>query len=367
MHLVIASSSTLMPTRLILVRHGLSTYNLEGRFQGCCNEPQLTPQGVRQASLAADTLCKLPIHRIISSPLSRARETAEIIGTGTGFYSNIATDALLREVDIPPWQGLRFDDIRDGQPELYAGYMERPQEFSLQISEHDRFPVVELYRQAAHFLHDKIGHVSETILIVGHGGSIRALINTALGGCVNNHHVFQQSHCGINILEKDSQGRFQLVLMNETTHLGEKMPKIKSHKQGLRAILLCDEGESGASSLFSNCSVSAPDTIWIEDDYHNTAFTKIENMNGRVKRFRAAAAWSEPGIGKSVQHLRASMDRLSTIVVIASRNTLFNLAKSVFCMPQFFLEHIAMTSKIRIVVHDSINHTGPIIQAVRAR
>ncbi len=68
-----------MTLRLILVRHGLSTFNKEGRIQGRNDLSTLTEEGKLQAQQAAKALSQIPIHSIYSSPLQRAAETSEII------------------------------------------------------------------------------------------------------------------------------------------------------------------------------------------------------------------------------------------------------------------------------------------------
>ena len=67
-----------MAIRVIIVRHGESTYNVEGRVQGHCDKSRLTPKGEAMASSVGVALKNIPIDVIYSSPLNRAHRTAEL-------------------------------------------------------------------------------------------------------------------------------------------------------------------------------------------------------------------------------------------------------------------------------------------------
>jgi probable phosphoglycerate mutase len=103
------------------------------------------------------------------------------------------------------------------------------------------YPVLNLYDRAAQFWQEILPlHPNKTILIISHGGTIRALISSALGISSRYYHFLQQSNCGISTLEFDSQNpkSCSLTTMNSTEHLGEILPKLKAGKQGIRLILL---------------------------------------------------------------------------------------------------------------------------------
>src|ERR671929_2443690 len=91
----------LPPDRLILVRHGESTWNAEERLQGQL-DPPLSERGREQsrALAAAVDLTGFPPERIVCSDLTRARETAELLGVAPGRY-----DERWREIDIGEWGG----------------------------------------------------------------------------------------------------------------------------------------------------------------------------------------------------------------------------------------------------------------------
>jgi probable phosphoglycerate mutase len=99
-------------TRILLVRHGQSTWNAEGRWQGRA-DPPLSTLGVAQSRQAGRALG--PVDVLVSSPLQRARRTAELIGEELGIGPvEVETDLIERAVG--PWTGLRFDEIESTWP-----------------------------------------------------------------------------------------------------------------------------------------------------------------------------------------------------------------------------------------------------------
>lgn len=99
-------------TRILLVRHGQSTWNALGKWQGRA-DPPLSPLGQQQAASAAARVGI--VDAVIASPLVRARQTAEIIAEGIG-VGPVDTDDRLIETDAGDWTGLTFHEIRTGWP-----------------------------------------------------------------------------------------------------------------------------------------------------------------------------------------------------------------------------------------------------------
>ena len=148
-------------TRTVVIRHGQSTWNASGRWQGHANAP-LTELGRAQAAAA---VAGLPaVEAIWSSDLARARSTAEIIGAALDLP--IRVDARFRERDAGDWTGLTRDEIEAGWPRYLADHR-RPGGF-----EHDR----EVHARILEGMVEvHATHPGETVLIVSHGGVLRAL------------------------------------------------------------------------------------------------------------------------------------------------------------------------------------------------
>lgn len=109
-------------TRLMVIRHGESEWNALGRWQGQA-DPELSARGEEQAAQAAAALAGVPIDRVVSSDLSRARRTAAIVAGRLGVTA-IGVDAGLREVDVGEWGGLTRPEIEARWPRLLAAWSE---------------------------------------------------------------------------------------------------------------------------------------------------------------------------------------------------------------------------------------------------
>lgn len=217
-------------TRFILVRHGQSDFNAQGRVQGCSDEPSLTDAGRRTADEVARYLQRAGISRAIASPLRRARDFA---GRICSFLRvPVQNDDRLREIHLPLWEGLEIAALERNEPELYFWWRERPHSFVMHSGWR---PVPDLYARAAAFWQDSADRFSgETVLVVTHAGTARALVATALSISPDRFHSIQQSNGGLTILDAGSE----LVCLNATGHLGERLPKLKDGRTGVRVLLM---------------------------------------------------------------------------------------------------------------------------------
>src|SRR5260370_19788607 len=231
-------------TQVWLLRHGATTFNAQHRCQGCCDEPELTPQGREGACLSGERLSSEGIEAVITSPLRRASDTAEhllkTIGA-QGCKIRFETDARLREIELYQWEGLPLEEIPRRFPEQYRDWRLRPGEFCMELANHEvLYPVRSLYVRVRLFLNYLLtAYAGKSILLVSHGGTIRALISTALSLHAVHFHNLQQSNCGISLLRFPSNSpQARLYLPNDTAHLGERLPKLKEGRCGVRLLLM---------------------------------------------------------------------------------------------------------------------------------
>ncbi|WP_375472474.1 histidine phosphatase family protein [uncultured Nostoc sp.] len=241
-------------TRVIIVRHGQSGYNTERRIQGRTDASTLTEKGRNDASKVGKALSNILFNTIYSSPLQRAKHTADII------HNELATQAkqsdvlqvsdLLLEIDLPLWEGLLTAEVKQKFAEDYRTWHQHPDKLRMLLNDaegtREYFPVLALYEQARQFWQEILSqHQGETILIVGHNGINRALISTALGIPPNRYHSIQQSNCGITVLNfAGGLGEpVQLESLNQTQHIGETLPSLRPDHQGVR-LLLVRHGET---------------------------------------------------------------------------------------------------------------------------
>lgn len=238
------SNSLTPPTRVILVRHGRSTYNEQGRYQGASDESVLTQKGHQDARQTGLALRETNFAAVYTSPLQRTRQTAQEIQSVLRTSVPMMAHSALKEIDLPVWAGLRYQYVRESLTTDYQRWIEYPHEFEMAGPQGVRRPVQDLYDQAQQFWQQiLLRHVGQTILVVSHGGTIRALIGTALGLSCRYYHTLQQSNCGISVLSFSGQSKpAHLDTMNDTSHLGEMLPKLKAGRQGLR-LLMVPSGE----------------------------------------------------------------------------------------------------------------------------
>jgi phosphoserine phosphatase len=232
-------------TRVIIVRHGQSTYNTQKRIQGRSDASILTEKGRSDAQKAGNALNSISFRAVYCSPLQRAKETAEIISS-SGETASFATSDKLMEIDLPAWEGLLTADVKQKYAEDYRIWHEEPEKLVMQVGGKEHFPVLALYAQAREFWLEVLErHQGETILVVGHNGINRALISTALGVSPSRYHSLQQSNCGVSVLNFAGglDDTVQLESLNQTQHLGEVFPSARPGHQGVR-LLLVRHGET---------------------------------------------------------------------------------------------------------------------------
>ena len=125
--------------RLLLVRHGLSSFNVERRIQGRNDLSTLTVSGEDQARRLGLALAEVPIDAAYSSPLQRASATAGgIISPREDELTPVLDDGLL-EIDLEPWSGLTADERAAKDPEAYATWRQRPEELELTRADGSRY------------------------------------------------------------------------------------------------------------------------------------------------------------------------------------------------------------------------------------
>ncbi|MEM8674202.1 MAG: histidine phosphatase family protein [Cyanobacteria bacterium P01_G01_bin.67] len=235
-----------MATRVIIVRHGQSTYNAQKIIQGRCDKSVLTDQGIADAQKVGQALSEIKIDAFYCSPLQRAKQTAETIRQSLTNPPVLQPTPQLMEIDLPEWEEMKKDEVKVRFAEDYRYWKEHPQDFKMSLAGQDHYPVRALYHQAQSFWQETIAqHQGETILITAHNGINRCLIMSAIGINIERYHSIQQSNCCINIL--NFTGSFgepvQLESLNQTSHLGLPVPPVRPPHSGPR-LLLVRHGET---------------------------------------------------------------------------------------------------------------------------
>lgn len=195
---------------LYLVRHGESTYNVEGRLQGQSNEPRLSPLGERHAAALAAALAQQSIEAIFSSPLTRAMETARPLADALKLP--IETDDRLKEINIGVFQGLLAAEIGDVHPEATARWRSGDPDFRIPGGESRR----DLMQRAGAALEAIRAKSFRHVAVVAHGGVLAAALKSLLG-VPAERNPFMLYNGSISRLEWESQ--VKLMTLNQTDHL----------------------------------------------------------------------------------------------------------------------------------------------------
>jgi broad specificity phosphatase PhoE len=162
-----AARVTTAVTTILIARHGETDWNRERRFQGHA-DPPLNELGRQQAGELAEALAGSDVTAVYSSPLARARETADIVAAALELP--VESREALREVDVGSWQGLTRDEVEARFPDGFQRWLV---DFSQGWDDGETYD--ELGRRVvADLLELAARHPGERILVVTHGGAMRA-------------------------------------------------------------------------------------------------------------------------------------------------------------------------------------------------
>lgn len=201
--------------RVILARHGETSWNVEGRHQGQGFDIPLSEVGRTQAQALGERLRELPLARSVASPLLRARGTAELaLGDRSGM---LRLDPGLMEIAHGEWEGRLATEIRDQYPELQRAWREAPHTVTLPGGESFRM-VLDRAWPAFCAACEGLGP-EDTLFIVTHDGVNRALLCRILGLPMERVWAFRQAPTCLNLLEGSDPDRLVVVRLNDATHI----------------------------------------------------------------------------------------------------------------------------------------------------
>ncbi|HKP47509.1 MAG TPA: histidine phosphatase family protein [Pyrinomonadaceae bacterium] len=206
----------MISTHVVLIRHGQSLGNAEGRFGGHTDTP-LSPRGRKQALATARALSAEKFTAVYSSDLPRAIETASPLATRTGV--GLETTDALRERSVGVMEGLTFEEAAEQHPEQYQALLRRDFEHVLLGGESYR----QMLDRASRKLDDAIAqHAGGRIALFSHTGTICILILHLLGAldAPDLKPVWiATANCGIARFDLRADGFVRVVCINDTRHL----------------------------------------------------------------------------------------------------------------------------------------------------
>lgn len=189
-------------TRLVLVRHGQTDANASGRFQGHLDVP-LNRIGHKQAKAVAERVALMKPTRIVSSDLSRARDTADAIAEASGLDREI--DLRLREIDVGAWQGMTIADVSEAHPWMPEALAEGRDFRRSDTGETASEAGARVARALVDFAAQRPG---ETTVVVGHGLSLRIGLALVSGlGFPGSFSLAGLWNCSWSILEHNERWR----------------------------------------------------------------------------------------------------------------------------------------------------------------
>jgi len=205
--------------RLYIVRHGVTDWNQAMRMQGHSDVP-LNDEGHVQAERIAARLAAVnpPIDSVWTSDLTRARQTAEAIAAPMNLPVRVTP--LLREIMLGDWEGLNQQDIEArGEGDLLKQYRTSPHG-----ARPPRGETLEAAWNRMMLARDQIGSEYPTgaVVVVGHGGTLRALLCSALEAPVTSMLRFSLGNASLSIIDETrSNGVLvrRVVSVNDVAHL----------------------------------------------------------------------------------------------------------------------------------------------------
>lgn len=201
-------------TRIYITRHGETEWNKQRRFQGSKNS-ELTEKGLLGAELLSHRVEELNLDIIVSSPLKRAYQTAEI-ARGSKLVEIITHDGF-KEINLGDFEGMRLSEIQELHGDIFNGITEDP--FN------NRYPngenLIEFYSRVEEALLEVIDkYRNKNILIVAHGGTIKCIESYIRKFKINKDwmgNVVQ--NCSLSCFEVNENNDIKEIFYNDIEHL----------------------------------------------------------------------------------------------------------------------------------------------------
>jgi phosphoserine phosphatase len=208
---------------ILLVRHGETPWNREGRYQGR-TDIALSEEGLAQVRALGKRLAGVPITAAIASPLARARTTAEAIVASRAIPLEL--DDSLVEISHGEWEGKLWSDVLRETPEMFHAWRTAPDRElragpraeSLGDVEDRAWPT--FARACAPLGRD------DTVLLVAHDAVNRVLLRRVLGLPFTRIWSFRQAPAALNVLAGESLEALQVVRLNDSEHVA---PLLQEH------------------------------------------------------------------------------------------------------------------------------------------
>ena len=195
--------------QIVLVRHGATDWNLQGRCQGS-SDRDLSEVGVRQAEQIAALFSNEEIHAFYSSGLRRARQTAQLISHPHNLPIMIEDD--VRELDHGELEGLTFNEIKKNYAEFLTRWRSEPAEICVPGGER----LADVAERAWNGLTQIVRRhpQADRILVVSHNFPILGIVCRVTNTHLNEYRTFHLEPCSVTKLQYDGNGAWQVTQIN---------------------------------------------------------------------------------------------------------------------------------------------------------
>ena len=206
-------------TKVYLIRHGKTQWNLESRYQGANGDSPLLKDSYREIELLASSLQRIPFEHADTSPLKRARVTAQALLNHLNPEIPLTIDSRLKEFNLGKMEGMHFEDVAAKWPEVLKNFRHHPDKYDESLVEGESFlEVIARFRAAIEEYCRQ--YPNGNILVISHGAALNAAINALIGTPLA--HLKDRgglSNTSTTILITNDGRHFELEKWNDTSYL----------------------------------------------------------------------------------------------------------------------------------------------------
>lgn len=208
---------------LYFVRHGKTEWNLEGKYQGSHGDSPLLPESIHDISLLAKRLENIDFAHAYTSPILRAKRTAEILIDDLGKDIPLTVVEGLKEFDLGTMEGQKFTDLEKKIPDVIKAFREEPAKYDNEKIKGESFESV--IKRSNDAINKIVAHTDPkaSILLVSHGAALVAMIQSLLGTKIADlRKNGGLSNTSLTHLQY-ADGKYTLIKWNETKYLHKKL------------------------------------------------------------------------------------------------------------------------------------------------
>ncbi|KRO00223.1 histidine phosphatase family protein [Companilactobacillus kimchiensis] len=208
---------------LYFVRHGKTEWNLEGKYQGGHGDSPLLEESLHDITLLAKRMQDIVIDHMYSSPLPRAKTTAETLIKDLNRQVPFSIVDGLREFDLGIMEGRKFSELENEMPEVIYAFRHQPKDYDYSLIRGESFEQVAKRTTAAVEKIVAENKAQANIVIVSHGAALVTMIQSLLGTSVADiRKNGGLSNTSLTHLQYND-GKYKLIKWNETGYLNKQL------------------------------------------------------------------------------------------------------------------------------------------------